>query len=514
MSYITYVVYRGILLGGLNRLQNSSADFTFTYTEDPNYGPFLQSVNGVAGSAEARTYWALLVRTTDDKIIVPDVAMCMKETYKTLLLNPVVAHPVSEVTNLRLTGFISFAESISNTTKPTYSLVEDCRLSSEKRKTGTSCESPRKRQKGCGSNTDASEPTEVAVDDVTAKGTKRKASAETETPKEKIQRVEDDDTDTKGSVEKEKSGKKASCEQLPATERKEDSLSSSDPSTSEQEEGSRSTSVASSTESISNTTKPTYSLVEDCRLSSEKRKTSTSCESPRKRQKGCGSNTDASEPTEVAVDDVTAKGTKRKASAETETPKEKIQRVEDDDTDTKGSVEKEKSEKKASCEQLPATERKEDSLSSSDPSTSEQEEGSRSTSVASSTATESGAAASDLSLITDDVGQGSHQTHPKSKGAETTSGTTAFAPPEVYSTKRYMAGPTTVWQLGAVLFELLNECEYFNTPKFISKKLKINRDVSQDCQDFLKMCLDTNPEKRATLQQMQQHPWFTHTSSV
>ncbi|KAM7399792.1 hypothetical protein PAMP_019036 [Pampus punctatissimus] len=75
ITYSTYVVYRGILLGGLNRLQNSSADFTFTYTQDPNYGPFLQSVNSVAGSSEARTYWELLVRTTDDKIIVPDVGI-------------------------------------------------------------------------------------------------------------------------------------------------------------------------------------------------------------------------------------------------------------------------------------------------------------------------------------------------------------------------------------------------------------------------------------------------------
>ncbi|KAM9317593.1 cobalamin binding intrinsic factor-like isoform 1-T2 [Pholidichthys leucotaenia] len=75
LTYSTYVVFRGILLGGLRRLQNSSAGFNFTYTEDQNYGPFLQSVNGVKGSFENRTYWELLVNKTDKTVIRPDVGI-------------------------------------------------------------------------------------------------------------------------------------------------------------------------------------------------------------------------------------------------------------------------------------------------------------------------------------------------------------------------------------------------------------------------------------------------------
>uniref|UniRef100_A0A3Q3K299 Uncharacterized protein n=1 Tax=Monopterus albus TaxID=43700 RepID=A0A3Q3K299_MONAL len=74
-SYITQVAYRGILLGAMKRLMNSNANFNFTYTEDPNYGPFLQSVNGVAGNNDDHTYWKLEVKTADCKIKVPDVGI-------------------------------------------------------------------------------------------------------------------------------------------------------------------------------------------------------------------------------------------------------------------------------------------------------------------------------------------------------------------------------------------------------------------------------------------------------
>ncbi|XP_071771704.1 transcobalamin-1-like [Centroberyx gerrardi] len=75
MAYRTYGVYRGILLGVLKRLQDSNKDFKFTYTEDLNYGPYLESVNGLAGNPEEHTYWELLVKTTEGEIIRPDVGI-------------------------------------------------------------------------------------------------------------------------------------------------------------------------------------------------------------------------------------------------------------------------------------------------------------------------------------------------------------------------------------------------------------------------------------------------------
>lgn len=52
---------------------SSAWSYRFTYTEDPNYGPYLESVNGLAGREKDRTYWELLVRTPDGQLIRPDV---------------------------------------------------------------------------------------------------------------------------------------------------------------------------------------------------------------------------------------------------------------------------------------------------------------------------------------------------------------------------------------------------------------------------------------------------------
>ncbi|XP_074496223.1 uncharacterized protein LOC141770518 isoform X3 [Sebastes fasciatus] len=73
-NYNTYVVFRGILLGGMRRLRDSNTGFKFTYTENPNYGPFLESVNGLAGSQDNCAYWELLVKKSNGTIR-PDVGI-------------------------------------------------------------------------------------------------------------------------------------------------------------------------------------------------------------------------------------------------------------------------------------------------------------------------------------------------------------------------------------------------------------------------------------------------------
>ncbi|XP_069389417.1 aurora kinase B-like isoform X3 [Paralichthys olivaceus] len=89
------------------------------------------------------------------------------------------------------------------------------------------------------------------------------------------------------------------------------------------------------------------------------------------------------------------------------------------------------------------------------------------------------------------------------------SGTSVYAPPEFFSTNSYEAVPTTVWQLGAVLFELLDGSVEFDTRAFIRSEVKISKELSQECQDLLNMCLAPHSDKRATLEQIREHPWLS-----
>ncbi|XP_072231763.1 serine/threonine-protein kinase pim-1-like [Leuresthes tenuis] len=57
-------------------------------------------------------------------------------------------------------------------------------------------------------------------------------------------------------------------------------------------------------------------------------------------------------------------------------------------------------------------------------------------------------------------------------------GTSAHVPPEWLRSYTYSAGPTTVWQVGVVLFEMLHNKEFRST-NFIRKKLKISSTLSQ-----------------------------------
>ncbi|XP_019734804.1 serine/threonine-protein kinase pim-2-like [Hippocampus comes] len=58
-------------------------------------------------------------------------------------------------------------------------------------------------------------------------------------------------------------------------------------------------------------------------------------------------------------------------------------------------------------------------------------------------------------------------------------GTLRYAPPEYVFKRPYKAGPATVWQLGALLFELLDGTEHFDTLMFLFKGLTLNRVLSQ-----------------------------------
>ncbi|XP_008295194.1 serine/threonine-protein kinase pim-1-like, partial [Stegastes partitus] len=87
-------------------------------------------------------------------------------------------------------------------------------------------------------------------------------------------------------------------------------------------------------------------------------------------------------------------------------------------------------------------------------------------------------------------------------------GTPEHAPPEFHSHQTYRAGPTTVWQIGAVLFDMLHRNDRFDTDRLINKQLPFSRTLSEQCKDFLQMCFTEIPEQRPTLEQLRCHPWL------
>ncbi|XP_037613890.1 serine/threonine-protein kinase pim-1-like isoform X5 [Sebastes umbrosus] len=92
-------------------------------------------------------------------------------------------------------------------------------------------------------------------------------------------------------------------------------------------------------------------------------------------------------------------------------------------------------------------------------------------------------------------------------------GTPSHAPPEMYNCQRYRAGPTTVWQMGVVLFEALHKNTSFETLKYFKNGLTFSKMLSKDCKDFLQMCLTEDPKQRQTLEQLKHHPWLGLTNN-
>ncbi len=87
-------------------------------------------------------------------------------------------------------------------------------------------------------------------------------------------------------------------------------------------------------------------------------------------------------------------------------------------------------------------------------------------------------------------------------------GTAQHVPPEKLWYGTYSAGPTTVWQLGVVLFEMLHRGVAFETRKFLCEEISISEELSDDCWDVLCQCLEHEPQQRPSLEQLKLHPWL------
>uniref|UniRef100_A0A3Q0S033 non-specific serine/threonine protein kinase n=1 Tax=Amphilophus citrinellus TaxID=61819 RepID=A0A3Q0S033_AMPCI len=78
-------------------------------------------------------------------------------------------------------------------------------------------------------------------------------------------------------------------------------------------------------------------------------------------------------------------------------------------------------------------------------------------------------------------------------------GTKRYSPPEFFVCGRYEASPTTVWQLGALLYEMLYAERHFDRQKFLNGRLYFNTHQSRDCHNFMRKFTLEAPAKMTGL---------------
>jgi len=98
---------------------------------------------------------------------------------------------------------------------------------------------------------------------------------------------------------------------------------------------------------------------------------------------------------------------------------------------------------------------------------------------------------------------------------KTACGSPCYAAPEMIAGKKYNGTNVDIWSCGVILFALI--CGYlpFEDPntsnlykKILSADFQTPNYVSDDAKDIFDKILNTDPEKRLTIDEIRQHPWF------
>ncbi|XP_053471319.1 aurora kinase A-like [Ictalurus furcatus] len=89
------------------------------------------------------------------------------------------------------------------------------------------------------------------------------------------------------------------------------------------------------------------------------------------------------------------------------------------------------------------------------------------------------------------------------------SGTRPLYPPEWITEAEYEAEPATVWALGILLYQLLCKAKPFSGDhEIVYGHLDFPDDLSEASCSLIKWCLQRDPKRRPTLEQILAHHWF------
>ncbi|KAK2864733.1 hypothetical protein Q7C36_003887 [Tachysurus vachellii] len=92
----------------------------------------------------------------------------------------------------------------------------------------------------------------------------------------------------------------------------------------------------------------------------------------------------------------------------------------------------------------------------------------------------------------------------------TFAGTPPYCPPEWLHEGKYLGRPSTVWNLGVLLFYLVcGHVPFMNSDQIINGIIPICHHVSKECSDLISLCLKKDPRSRPTFEDIIRHKWFT-----
>ena len=110
---------------------------------------------------------------------------------------------------------------------------------------------------------------------------------------------------------------------------------------------------------------------------------------------------------------------------------------------------------------------------------------------------------------------GLSNTYKQGELLKTACGSPCYAAPEMIAGKKYNGTNVDIWSCGVILFALI--CGYlpFEDPvtsnlykKILSADFELPKFVSEEAKDLIHKILNTDPETRYKISDIQQHPWF------
>ncbi|KAL7312684.1 serine/threonine protein kinase [Mucor circinelloides] len=102
----------------------------------------------------------------------------------------------------------------------------------------------------------------------------------------------------------------------------------------------------------------------------------------------------------------------------------------------------------------------------------------------------------------------------KDRKFDTFTGTLEYCAPEILKGKPYAGPPQDIWASGILLYTLMyRENPFYNIDDIMETELRVPHVVSSDSLDLLEKMLQRDIDKRITVDQVLEHPWFRNMSA-